>query len=101
MSNMSLSLDPRQFSELKKAAQAAPNSEAYNKAIDKAAVMFESVFLQMALKSMREATPEGGLFTDNTQKTYQAMYDQELVQSLSGKGLGLAQEIARQLKKAS
>ena len=93
-----LGFDPNQLNALKQAAQANPQSAEYKAAIDKVAVLFESVLLQMTLKSMRDATPQGGLFTDETQKTYRDMYDQELVQSLAGKGLGLAQEIARQLK---
>lgn len=93
-----LSMDSRSLEGLKRGARAERGSEEFNAAVDKVAVQFESIFLQMALKSMRDATPEGGLFTDSSTKTYQGMYDQELVQKLSGKGLGLASEIARQLK---
>lgn len=93
-----LSLDTRGLEGLKRAARADRGSEEFSAAVDKVAAQFESVFLQMVLKTMRDATPEGGLFTDSTTKTYQSMYDQELVQQLSGKGLGLASEIARQLK---
>ncbi|NJM31722.1 MAG: hypothetical protein HC848_01075 [Limnobacter sp.] len=50
---------------------------------------------------MREATPDGGLFNDESLKSFRAMYDQELVQTLAGKGLGLSAEIARQLKTLS
>ena len=93
-----LSIDSRGLEGLKRGARAERGSEEFNAAIDKVALQFESIFLQMALKSMRDATPEGGLFNDSTTKTFQGMYDQELVQRLSGKGLGLAGEIARQLK---
>lgn len=93
-----MSLDTRGLEGLKRAARAERGSEDFNKAVDKVAQQFEAVFLQWALKSMRDATPEGGLFNDSTTKSFQAMYDQELVQQLSGKGLGLASEIARQLK---
>lgn len=93
-----LSMDSRSLEGLKRGARAERGSEEFNASVDKVAVQFESIFLQMALKSMRDATPEGGLFTDSSTKTYQGMYDQELVQKLSGKGLGLASEIARQLK---
>lgn len=96
-----LSLDSRNLEGLKKGARAKAGTEEHSDAINKVAVQFESVFLQMALKSMREALPEGGLFSDSSTKMYQSMYDQEIVQHLSGKGLGLAQEIARQLKQQS
>lgn len=92
------SLNLRSLDTLKKNSRAERGSPEYNQAVDKAATQFESILLQMALKSMREATPEGGLFSDATTKSYQAMYDQELVQKLSNKGIGLAVQIAKQLK---
>jgi flagellar protein FlgJ len=92
------SLNFQNLQTLKKNSRAERGSAEYNQAVDKAATQFESILMQMALKSMREATPEGGLFTDSTTKSYQAMYDQELIQKLSGKGIGLAAQIAKQLK---
>lgn len=92
------SLNFQNLQNLKKSSRAERGSAEYNQAVDKAATQFESILMQMALKSMREATPEGGLFTDSTTKSYQAMYDQELIQKLSGKGIGLAAQIAKQLK---
>ncbi|WP_288107110.1 rod-binding protein [Limnobacter sp.] len=92
------SFDSRALNNLKNETKAQKGSKEFNDAIDKASVQFESVFLQWALKSMRQATPDGGLLGDNTSKQYQAMFDQQIVQSISGKGLGLAGEIARQLR---
>lgn len=94
----SMALDSRGLESLKTATRATKGSAEFDKAIDETAKQFESVFLQWALSSMRQATPEGGLFSDSAGKTYQGMYDQQLVQEMSGKGLGLATEIARQLK---
>lgn len=93
-----MALDSRGLEGLKTAARADKGSAEFDKAIDATAKQFESVFLQWALTSMRQASPEGGLFSDSAAKTYQGMYDQQLVQDMSGKGLGLATEIARQLK---
>lgn len=98
LNNQGMALDSRSLENLKTATRSGKGSEAYDKAIDETAKQFESVFLQWALKSMRDASPEGGLFNDQTSKTYKSMYDQELVQHISGKGIGLAGEIARQLK---
>ena len=64
-----LSMDSRSLEGLKRGARAEKGSEEFNAAVDKVAVQFESIFLQMALKSMRDATPEGGLFTDSSTKT--------------------------------
>jgi flagellar protein FlgJ len=96
-----LAMDSRSLEDLKTASRSDRSSKQFDGAIDKVSVQFESVFLQWALKSMRDATPEGGLFTDSATKSYQSMYDQQLVQNLSGKGLGLASEIARQLKQTT
>lgn len=93
-----MALDSRGLEGLKQSAKAGQGSEQFDATIDKVAKQFEGVFLQWALKSMREATPEGGLFTDNASKSFQGMYDQELVQHMSAKGVGLASEIARQLR---
>ncbi|MDH4394430.1 MAG: rod-binding protein [Limnobacter sp.] len=93
-----MALDSRGLDGLKNSAKAEKGSKEFDGAIDKVAKQFESVFLQWALKSMRDATPEGGLFTDSSSKSFQSMYDQELVQHISSKGVGLASEIARQLR---
>ncbi|MDX1668990.1 MAG: rod-binding protein [Limnobacter sp.] len=98
LQGQSMALDSRSLENLKTATRADKGSDAYNQAIEETAQQFEAIFLQWALKSMRQATPEGGLFNDQTSKSFRAMYDQELVQHISGKGVGLAGEIARQLK---
>lgn len=78
---------------LKKEAVESPRE-----AIMPVARQFESVFLQMMLKSMRETVGEGGLFDNESMKTYQGMFDEQLALSLSQKGgIGLAESIAQQL----
>src|SRR3569623_969069 len=60
---------------------------------------FEALFIQMMLKSMREAPPGDPLLGSNDQKTYQEMFDKEIALTLSGKGsLGLADGMVRQLQ---
>src|SRR3569623_68037 len=60
---------------------------------------FEALFIQMMLKSMREATPGDPLLGSNDQKTYQEMFDKQIALTLSGKGsLGLADAMVRQLQ---
>ena len=86
-------LDPNALASLKR--QAKDNSP---EAVAGAAKQFEALFLQMVLKSMREATPSNGL-TDNDQtRMYQGMLDQQLAQNLSQQGgMGLARALVRQL----
>lgn len=66
-------------------------------ALKKAAEQFEAVFLNMVMKSMREATPEFNPFDSEQSKMFRSMLDQEMVQSLSKKGIGLADVLVRQL----
>lgn len=63
-----------------------------------AAQQFEAMFLQMVLKSMRDATPQDGLLDSDASRFYTSMLDQQLAQNMSsGKGLGLARLIEQQL----
>lgn len=61
---------------------------------------FEAMFMQMVLKSMRDATPSDGPFDSDQQKMFTSMLDQQLAQSLSGRGLGLADAMQAQLKRS-
>lgn len=65
-----------------------------------AAQQFEALFLNMMLKSMRDATPKEDLFDDSNTKLYTGMMDSQLAQSLSkGKGIGLADMMLRQMRR--
>jgi len=67
-------------------------------AIKQVAKQFESLFVQMMLKSMRDTVPENELFGSNAGKMYQDMYDKQLSTSISNsRGIGLANVIERQL----
>ena len=69
------------------------------KALKAAAQQFEALFLQMVLKSMRDATPREGLFDSEQSKMYESLLDQQLVQVMGAKsgGTGLAAMIEKQL----
>jgi flagellar protein FlgJ len=67
-------------------------------AIRQVARQFESLFVQMMLKSMRDTVPENEMFGSNAERTYRDMYDKQLSMNISeGKGIGLARVIERQL----
>ncbi|MEI6268603.1 MAG: flagellar assembly peptidoglycan hydrolase FlgJ [Methylococcaceae bacterium] len=68
-------------------------------ALKEAAKQFEALLINMMLKSMREATPKSELFQSNADSLYTSMYDQQLSQILSKKGLGFADLILGQLNK--
>ncbi|GAB4356913.1 MAG: flagellar assembly peptidoglycan hydrolase FlgJ [Gammaproteobacteria bacterium] len=67
-------------------------------ALRQVAEQFEALFMQMMLKSMRDATLEDGLFNSSQGEQYRDMLDSQLSLELSrGRGLGLAEAIVRQL----
>ena len=66
------------------------------------AAQFEALFVQMMVKSMRDATISGGLFESNQMDFYQGMFDQEVSLHLSRHGaLGLSDILTEQLDGAS
>ncbi len=67
-------------------------------AIKEVAKQFESIFVGMMLKSMRQAKLADGIFDSSQSDFYQDMYDKELSVHLAGEqGIGLADLIAKQL----
>jgi peptidoglycan hydrolase FlgJ len=64
-----------------------------------AAQQFETLFLQMVMKSMRDATPQDGLLDSEQSRFYTGLLDQQMAQNLTttGKGLGFAKLIEQQL----
>jgi peptidoglycan hydrolase FlgJ len=64
-------------------------------ATPEAARQFEALFVQMMLKSMRDAS---NAFSDDSDKSYRDMFDQQIsLEMTRGKGLGLADMLTRQL----
>ena len=62
------------------------------------AQQFESIFINMMLKSMRDATERSGLLDSEATKTYESMFDQQLSAELAGQGtFGIAQALQNQL----
>lgn len=62
------------------------------------AKQFEALFMQMMLKSMREAGEGDPLFDGEQTELYRDMYDKQLALDLSEKGMGLADVLVRQLQ---
>ena len=88
----SLAIDARNIESLKQSAR--QNSP---EALKAAAQQFEALFVNMMLKSMRDATPQDGLFDNQQTKLYQSMLDQQLGQTMASRGIGLADVLIRQL----
>jgi len=89
-----LSLDVQGVDALRRTVRTSPQE-----GMKQASKQFEVMFLQMMLKSMREATPSDGMLSSSQEKTYTSMLDQQLSQNLSGRGLGLAEAMFTQLSR--
>lgn len=92
----SLAADSQSLDKLRYQAKQNPDL-----ALKKVAQQFETVFLNMMMKSMREATPQEGMFDNEQTKMFTGMLDQQLVQEMSARGVGLADVMVRQLSHAA
>ncbi|MDA8092404.1 MAG: flagellar assembly peptidoglycan hydrolase FlgJ [Betaproteobacteria bacterium] len=89
----SFAVDAQSIGQLKLAVKRDPKD-----ALKLAARQFEALFVDMMLKSMRDATPHDGPLDSAQSNMYTDFLDQQLAQSLaSGKGFGLAGLMLRQL----
>jgi len=96
--DLSNTLDLKGLAALKR--QAHDNSP---QAIKLAAQQFEGLFLQLVLKSMRDATPQEGIMDSEQSRLYESLLDQQLAQVLASKGggTGLAAMIEKQLSRGA
>lgn len=66
--------------------------------LKEAAKQFESMFLQMVLKSMRDTVPQDGMMNSDQTRFYTSMLDSQMAQNLANKGgLGFARLMEQQL----
>jgi len=88
-------LDPRSMNDLRFLTKTEGNSD---EALRAASKQVESVFLQMMLKSMRNASLGNGPFDSEQTKLVQDLHDQQLASNLAqSRGVGLADALFRQL----
>lgn len=87
-----LALDTNSLHGLKQSAKAGSPA-----ALKEAATQFEAMFINMMMKSMRDATPQEGLLDNQQTKTFTTMLDQQMSQNLARRGVGLADVLVRQL----
>ena len=88
----SLASDARSLDALKTGAARDPKAS-----IRQAASQFEALFMQMVMKSMRDAVPKSGMLEGTGSDTFQSMLDTQFAQGLTGKPGGLGELIAKQL----
>lgn len=94
-------LSPRTATDLQglqRLKQTARSETGQNQALQESSRQFEALFLQMMLKSMRDATPKSGLLESSQSNLYSEMLDQQWSQQLAGQGVGLSQQLVQQLQ---
>jgi len=65
------------------------------------AEQFEALFLQMMLKSMRDASLGDSMLDNDNTKTYQSMFDKQIsIEMSKGEGIGLADMLVQQLRRS-
>jgi flagellar protein FlgJ len=87
-----VALDTKSLGDLKQSAKAGSPE-----ALRGASTQFEAMFINMMMKSMRDATPQDGMLDSQTTKTFTTMLDQQTSQNLAKRGMGLADVLVRQL----
>lgn len=91
-----LALDARELGQLRQGAKT--NSP---EALKGAATQFEAMFINMMMKSMRDAVPQEGLMDNQQTKMFTSMLDQQLSQTMAKRGMGLADMLVRQMTQNS
>ncbi|WP_246131614.1 flagellar assembly peptidoglycan hydrolase FlgJ [Pistricoccus aurantiacus] len=91
-SQSQFALDMQGLSRIKHSARQDPEGGK-----QAAARQFEALFLQMMMKSMREAVPSSGLMDNKQTQMFTSLLDQQWAQELSGRGIGLADTLLKQL----
>lgn len=92
---MNAAYDSRSLNDLKREASQDPKGKALQ-----VARQVEGMFVQMMLKSMREALPKDGLLSNDQTRLFTSMYDQQIAQEMGKRGLGLAETIVKQMQPA-
>ena len=92
-------LSPLDFTGMANLRADAAKTPGDDSTIEEAAQQFESLFVQMMLKSMRDAVPKSDLFDSHSLDMYQQMHDQQIAMDMTRQGgIGLAKMIEAQLR---
>lgn len=89
----SLPIDSKGVDTLKRSARDGSPA-----ALRETAKQFEALFLNLVMKSMRDATPQGDPLQSEQSKMFVSMLDQQFSQNMANRGIGLADVLVRQLQ---
>jgi len=88
------------LSQLKNEAASGEKKDA--KELMELAKQFESIFVNLLIKSMRDTLPKDGLISSHSLDMYQSLFDEEVANEMAkspGKGVGLADVLYSQLSR--
>ncbi|SEO15133.1 flagellar protein FlgJ [Duganella sp. CF517] len=97
-SNLSskFALDVKDMGALRQSAKAGGAES-----LKTASTQFEAMFVNMMMKSMRDASPQDGMMNSEQTKMFTTMLDQQTSQNIAKKGIGLSDVLIRQLTKTA
>ncbi len=87
-----VAIDTAALGKLKRSAGQDPKS-----ALRATAQQFETLFMNMLMKSMRDTLPKEGMLSSSANDMYTGMLDQQFAQKMSSRGTGIADMIVKQL----
>lgn len=88
------------LNQLKSEVASGENKDA--EGLKKLAKQFESVFVNLLIKSMRDTLPKDGLLSSHSMDMYQSLFDEEVANEMAksqGHGVGLADVLYAQLSR--
>ncbi len=88
------------LNQLKNAVASGENKDAEE--LKSLAKQFESVFVNLLIKSMRDTLPKDGLLSSHSMDMYQSLFDEEVANEMAkskGQGVGLADVLYAQLSR--
>lgn len=91
-----LAADAQGVGDLKRLAKSDPRA-----AVKETARQFEALLLNIMIKSMRETMSQDGMFDSEQTRLYTSLLDQQISQTMSRKGMGIASVLERQLSPAA
>jgi peptidoglycan hydrolase FlgJ len=88
------------LNQLKNEMESGENQDAEE--LKELAKQFESIFVNLLIKSMRDTLPKDGLISSHSLDMYQSLFDEEVANEMAktkGKGVGLADVLYSQLSR--
>ena len=88
------------LNQLKNEMQSGENKDAEE--LKELAKQFESIFVNLLIKSMRDTLPKDGLISSHSLDMYQSLFDEEVANEMAkskGQGVGLADVLYSQLSR--